>query len=157
MRSSKKSFGVLICGGLTAIVLAGCAQTPTGPTVAVWPPPGKPFDVFRTDDAVCRQYATTNVNSDAANNSAAAHVAIGTVVGAAAGALIGDSSQAAGVGAGVGLLAGSASAAQTSQQGNWSGQQRYNIAYEQCMYSRGNLIPGAPQQPYYPPPPPPHG
>jgi hypothetical protein len=35
-----------------AAVLAGCATMPTGPSVAVLPGPGKPFEVFQTDDAL---------------------------------------------------------------------------------------------------------
>jgi hypothetical protein len=41
---------------------------------------------------------------------------------------------------------------------SWMMQRRYDIAYQQCMYSRGNLIPGAgppPGTPAPPPPPPP--
>ncbi len=139
--------------GLAAAGLIGCAQMPTGPTVAVWPAPGKPLEVFRAEDLYCRQYAAAVVNPSAANASAVAHAAVGTAVGAAAGALIGDSGRAAGVGAGIGLLAGSASGAEVSAGGTWTAQRQYNVAYEQCMYAKGNQIPGAPQ-PAYPPPPP---
>ena len=34
-------------------------------------------------------------------------------------------------------------------------QQRYDLAYSQCMYSRGNQVPGF-QPSYAPPPPPPY-
>ncbi len=39
----------------------------------------------------------------------------------------------------------------------WMMQRRYDIAYQQCMYSRGNMIPGASPPPggSAPPPPPP--
>ncbi len=30
---------------------------PTGPTLAVMPVPGEPFEVFVADDGVCRQFA----------------------------------------------------------------------------------------------------
>lgn len=149
--------GLLAAGAVLAIGLAGCAETPVGPTVAVWPAPGKPFAVFQADEAACRQYAAGDADTRAANNSAAARTAVGTVVGAAAGALIGDSSGAAGVGAGIGLLAGSAAGAQASERGTWSAQRRYNIAYEQCMYAKGNQVPGAPRSYYAPLPPPPGG
>ena len=41
-----------------ASLLAACAQIPNGPSVAVMPPPGKPFDLFVADDHLCRGYAT---------------------------------------------------------------------------------------------------
>lgn len=153
MRSSMKSAAVL--AGLGVLALGGCAEMPTGPTVTVWPAPGKPFSVFQADDEACRQYAYSRVNPEAANRAAAKRVALGTVAGAAAGALIGDSSRGAGVGAGVGMLAGASSASEASASGGWTAQRQYNIAYEQCMYARGNVIPGAPQPNYAPPPPPP--
>jgi hypothetical protein len=31
-------------------------------------------------------------------------------------------------------------------------QYRYNVAYEQCMYSKGNVVPGFAQPPGIPPP-----
>src|SRR5258707_14739375 len=45
---------------------------------------------------------------------------------------------------------------------DWMIQRRYDIAYQQCMYARGNLIPGASvppgaSAPSPPPPPPPPG
>ncbi|MGH8226020.1 MAG: glycine zipper family protein [Gammaproteobacteria bacterium] len=153
-----KSFGMLaIAGGFAALALGGCAEVPTGPTVAVWPGPGKPFSVFQEDDAVCRQYASYKIGNTTgnANNKAVQQVAIGTAVGALAGLLIGDSSGGVGVGAGVGLLAGGAAAANSSGNGSGDAQNLYNIAYQQCMYSRGNQIPGAPPPAYTPPPPPP--
>ena len=73
-------------------LLAGCATTPIGPTSRVMPAPGKPFDVFRYDDAECRQFAAqsagTSTNEASANNMAGS-MALGTVVGATAGALMG--------------------------------------------------------------------
>ena len=39
------------CGVLAGLVLLGaCAQIPNGPSVAVMPPPGKPFDLLVDDD-----------------------------------------------------------------------------------------------------------
>lgn len=159
MHLPKKRFALAaaLVGGLGTLALGGCAEMPTGPTVAVWPAPGKPFEVFRTEDAECRQYAAGMVNPKAVNEAAAKRVATGVAVGAAAGALIGDSSQAAGVGAGTGLIVGSASGAGASESGNWTLQRQYNVAYEQCMYAKGNQIPGAPAPNYTPPPPPPGG
>jgi len=140
--------------GTAALALGGCAEQPTGPTVAVWPPPGKPFGVFRADDAACRHFARTQVR--ARRTTAAQRAVIGTVLGAAAGALITDSSRGAGPGAGIGLLMGSSAGANAGRRGAATAQRRYNIAYEQCMYAKGDRIPGAPRR-AYPPPPPPSG
>jgi len=158
--------------GLGTIALAGCAVVPEGPSVRVMPAPGKPFEVFAADDQYCRSYAAQNTGNaqEAANTAAVGSAVVGTAVGAAAGALIGGGSRGAGAGAGMGLLAGSAIGAGESQRSGYSVQRRYDIAYEQCMYAKGNLIPGqavpynprpaaAPTMPPpgYPPPPPPSG
>lgn len=158
MRDSVKIFlGMGAIGLAAALSLSGCAEMPTGPTVTVWPGPGKPFSVFRQEDDVCRAYASYRVHPNAANEAAFKRAAVGTTVGAIAGALLTGSSRGAGVGAGVGLVAGASSGADYSAASNWSLQRQYNIAYEQCMYSSGNQIPGAPAPHYIPPPPPPGG
>ena len=91
-------------------LLAGCAVVPTGPSVMALPGTGKNFEQFRSDDAVCRQYALQQVGGTSADRAAVdsgvRSAAIGTVVGAVAGAAIGGH-DAAGVGAGTGLLMGS--------------------------------------------------
>lgn len=148
-RSSRLLF---FMAGTAALALSGCAEQPKGPTVAVWPPPGKPFAVFRAEDAECRHYARTQVRPR--RTTAEQRAVIGTVLGAAAGALITDSSRGAGTGAGIGLLMGSSAGANAGRRGAATAQRRYNIAYEQCMYSKGDSIPGAPQRAYSPPPPP---
>ena len=47
-----------------------------------------------------------------------------------------------GDGAGAGALGGTAVGAGPAQGAQASLQQRYNLAYAQCMYSRGNQVPG---------------
>jgi len=147
--------------GLGAIALAGCAVMPEGPSVRVMPAPGKPFDVFAADDQACRSYATQSIGGasaqQAATTSAVESAAVGTAIGAAAGALIGGSGRGAGVGAGTGLVAGSAIGVNESARSGYSMQRRYDIAYEQCMYSKGNVIPGQAVPYNRPPPPPPAG
>jgi hypothetical protein len=159
--------------------LGACATTPTGPSVMVLPGSTKTFDAFRADDAVCRQFAFEQVGgvtaNQAATQSAAASAAIGTAVGAAAGALIGGG-QGAAVGAGSGLIIGSAAGAGYAGYAGATNQQRYDFAYQQCMYLKGNRVPVAgqiapprsrqytysyppppnapPPGAYYPPPPP---
>jgi len=132
-------------------LLAGCANVPTGPSVAVMPGVGKSFEQFVADDRTCRDYADqslgTDVNSAGANNVVTGAV-VGTAVGAAAGALIGGHN-AAGGGAGVGLVAGSAMGAGEASGVQRDAQRRYDIAYEQCMYAKGNQLPTVSTSGYY--------
>lgn len=140
---------------LSLLVLAGCATNyPMGPRVRVMPAPGKPFEVFAEEDRICRMYASQSIGtppgelaSQSATGTAVTGMAIGTAVGALAGGREG-----APTGAAVGLLAGSAAG---SEQGAYSArdaQLRYDIAYEQCMYAKGNQVPGYQMQQIPPPP-----
>lgn len=142
------------------LLLAACAQTPLGPTVAVMPAPGKPFDVFQADQLLCKQYAEGQVAGQAenANMRAVGAAALTTALGAGLGAAIGSASGAAGIGAGIGAgsgaLGGAGIGAMQSDRANLTIQQRYDIGFSQCMYSRGNQVPGfVPAQPTYAPPP----
>jgi hypothetical protein len=136
------------------LLLDGCASEPMGPTVAVMPAPGKPFDVFQSDQALCKQFADQEVagGSHSANNRQVGTTIVGTLLGAGLGAAIGGGRGAA-IGAGAGALGGTAVGAGPSGQAQYSLQQRYDIAYSQCMYSRGNQVPGF--RPVGVPPPPP--
>jgi hypothetical protein len=133
-----------------ALLLGACASIPTGPTVMVLPGTGKSFEHFQADDAVCRQWAaqqTGTTTQQASNSSAVSGAAIGTLVGAAAGAALGAAAGNPGVGAaagaGVGLLGGTAVGAGRADAAYSTVQQRYNAAYMQCMYAKGNQIPVA--------------
>lgn len=140
--------------GLAALTLAGCAQTPMGPTVQVMPAPDKPFEVFQQDQATCEQYAQGQVAGQAerANQQAVGAGVIGTVLGAGLGAAVGRG-RGAEVGAGAGAITGTAIGANSSNYAQMSIQQQYNAAYSQCMYSRGNQVPGFPAAGYGGPPP----
>jgi hypothetical protein len=148
---------------LTVVVLGGCATMPTGPTVRVMPSPGKPYEVFMADDGVCRDWAQRQIGgtspSQTANENLAAGAVVGTVVGAGLGALVGAATGNAGagaaIGAGAGLLGGTSIGANEGAASGYQLQRRYDIAYQQCMYSKGNQIPGVvrrPAQTYTPPP-----
>jgi uncharacterized protein YcfJ len=160
---SSKWFSMTAAGFVLAI-MAGCAtQLPTGPTVSVMPAPGKPFDVFTVEDQQCRQYASQVIASESGGGSSnfAGSAAAGTAIGAVAGKLIGGD-EGASVGAGMGFLAGSSQGASQAEYSTRSTQWRYDNAYKQCMYAKGNQVPGyqyqpqvAPPPPNYPPPPPP--
>ena len=78
---------------LVIAILGGCATMPTGPTVMVMPPPGKPFEVFAEEDTICRQWAQQQIGgaspSETANQNLANGAVVGTLVGAGLGAAIG--------------------------------------------------------------------
>jgi YMGG-like Gly-zipper len=165
------------------LMLAGCVATPIGPRVMVLPGYGKPFEVFQADDQICRQWAGQQIGlapAAAANQSVVSGAAIGTLVGAglgaAFGAAAGNPAMGAAIGAGSGLLLGTTGGANAASVSGWDAQRRFDIAYQQCMYAKGNQLPGqaywqpsrgymmvppppAPPPPpgWAPPPPPPGG
>ena len=149
---------------LAAVIVTGCVTMPTGPTARVLPGEGKPFEVFMADDGLCRQWALQQIGgvspSQTANQNLATGAAVGTVVGAGLGAAIGATTGHAGagaaIGAGTGLLGGTSVASSSAYSSEWQLQRRYDIAYEQCMYAKGNQIPGVVRRgalAYAPPPP----
>jgi len=167
-----KTAGTL--GALTALlVLGGCVSVPTGPSVMAMPGNGKSYEQFRSEQQQCQQYAQEAIGGQAqstqnnATNSAVAGTAIGAVAGALIGAASGNAGAGAAIGAGGGLLVGSAAGSNASAGGNYSMQQRYDMTYSQCMYSKGNQIQTQqqattvysyhPRRYYYAPPPPPPG
>ncbi len=146
------------------VLLSGCATMPTGPSVTVLPAPGKPFEVFMGDDTVCRQWAQQQIGgaspSETGNQNLATGAVVGTAVGAAMGAAIGaatgNAAAGAAIGGGAGLLGGASMGSNAGASSEYQLQRRYDIAYQQCMYAKGNQIPGsAPVRRTYAPPPPP--
>lgn len=156
-------------------ILAGCTTIPNGPSVAVMPAPGKPFDVFVAEDRECRQFAQQSIGTSAnqaATESAEKSIAVGTAIGAVAGTLLSGNRNGAGSGAAVGMLGGASVGSDAARYSGYEAQRRYDIAYQQCMYAKGNQIPRAsdyqprtlysppptspvtPAAPDYPPPPP---
>jgi len=135
---------VLRYSPIAALALAACVSLPpSGPSMLVLPGTGKTFDQFRFDDGECRQYASGQTGaspSQAAEDSGVRSAALGTAVGAVAGAAIGGQ-QGAAVGAGTGLIVGSASGAAAGSESAYTLQQRYDFAYEQCMYAKGHRVP----------------
>jgi hypothetical protein len=127
---------------LTALVLGGCATQPAGPTIAVMPSPNKPFDVFMQDQAACTGYASqmTGGQAQAANNQAVGGAVLGTALGAGLGAAAGGGAGAA-IGAASGAVVGTGLGEGYSAGAGYGIQQRYNIAYAQCMAAKGNQVP----------------
>lgn len=151
------------------LALNGCATLPTGPSVNVLPTSGKSFDVFRAEDATCRQWADQQIGGPAQQTyeknvatGAVAGTAIGTGLGAAIGSGSGHTGAGALIGAASGLLVGSAVGSDSGRVYGMEAQRRYDNSYIQCMYSYGNQVPGyrptvVVHQPAViaPPPPPP--
>jgi hypothetical protein len=162
------------------ISITACASIPNGPSVMSLPGTGKSFDQFRIDDTVCRQFAYEQVGGttgqQASQQSAVTSAVVGTIIGAAAGAAIGSASgdmgAGAAIGAGSGLILGSATGTGYASTSYYEAQRRYDHAYLQCMYAKGNRIPvygrftspepsapsrweSYPPADYPPPPPPP--
>jgi len=155
----------IIISSLALLALSGCVTLPTGPTVRVLPGTGKTFEQFQLDDAVCRQWAGQSVGitpQQAANQNTVSGAVVGTALGATVGALLGaaagDPGAGAAIGAGSGLLMGTASGASAANLSAWEAQRLYDNTYIQCMYAKGNQVPGTSR--YYrmrttaPPPPP---
>jgi len=151
------------------LAASACTTMPSGPSMLTLPGSGKTFDQFRADDLDCRQYANLQVGGATPNQAAAdsgvKSAVVGTAIGAAAGAAFNGGNGAA-AGAGAGLLVGSLAGTAAADNSSYALQQRYDFAYIQCMYAKGNKVPvsgrtvtqsskpaSAPS--YYPPPPPP--
>jgi hypothetical protein len=150
------------------LALAGCVTVPAGPAVTVMPGPNKNWEQFRADDDVCRRYAEGAIGgpnagqaaADAAAANAVASAAIGAAIGAILGSVSGQAGEGAAWGAGTGLLFGSAAGGNVAASSSYAMQRNYDGAYMQCMYSRGNQLPGrvvprgpgAAGSPGYPPP-----
>jgi hypothetical protein len=160
---------LLILSLATIGLLSGCVTVPTGPAVMVLPGQQKTFEQFNADDFNCRQFAQAAIGGpnagQAGSDAAAADAVAGAAIGAAAGAILGSVSgqagQGAAIGAGTGLLFGSAAGSNVAASSSYAMQRNYDVAYMQCMYARGNQVPGsvaargrpAPNySPGYPPP-----
>lgn len=169
--SMKRAF--LLASALCTLLLGACVSMPSGPSVLVLPGSGKNFDQFRVDDLDCRQYASVQAGGTTANevagDSVARSAALGTLIGAIAGAAIGGQ-HGAGVGAGTGLAMGAMAGTGAGNTSAYGVQQRYDHAFQQCMYAKGHKIPvsggfestppsappayAVPPSPSQPPPPP---
>jgi len=150
---------------LLIVILGGCVTVPTGPSVMVLPGSSKSFEQFEADDGLCRQWSRQQIGlspQETVNKNTASGAAVGTLIGAGLGTAIGAASGAAGTGAAIGaatgLMFGAASGSSTGQYYGYEAQRRYDIAYQQCMYLKGNIIPGMVRTRTVrrlPPPPPP--
>ena len=135
---------------LAAIPLAACAAAaPSGPTVFAMPRSGESLSQFQANDLTCRTHAQASTappgaTQEAANRSAVGSAAVGTAAGAAGGALLGaaagNAGEGAAIGAGAGLLTGAAVGASNAGAIAGGAQGQYDVAYAQCMTSRGYRV-----------------
>lgn len=146
MKASTSRLG--LAGALCGVaLLSACVTVPTGPSVMALPGSNKNFDQFQADGYACNQYAqqTIGYSGQAAADAAASNAVAGTAIGAAAGAIIGSVTGRAGpgaaIGAGTGLLYGSAAGANSAGISSYQMQRRFDQAYLQCMYAKGNQVP----------------
>jgi hypothetical protein len=96
--------------------------------------------------------------NDAVNQNLATGAVLGTLAGAGLGAAIGAASGNPGIGAAIGaasgLIGGTAVATGPANGTGYAAQTPYDNTYMQCMYNKGNQIPGVmPPSPYPPLPP----
>ena len=132
-----------------SLALAGCATTPTGPTVLVLPGKRVTPTAFQQQDAYCRQFASGQLGnaSNEAQGASTRKTVGGTLAGTAAGALLGaaggNAGMGAAIGAGSGLLIGGGLAALGAGNSSDTMQRQYNISYVQCMTSYGNVYSGS--------------
>lgn len=155
MKTVKRVWWPLAAGSLG--LLAGCTSKPTGPTVAVMPAATKPFEVFMQDDALCRSWASHAIGipgHDAAAERMLGSTVAGAAIGAAIGAVAGGH-HGTGPGAALGGAIGASQGSVLAQGESVSAQRRYDIAYQQCMYAKGNAVPGLGGYYSVPLPPPP--
>lgn len=140
------------------LLFTGCATAPLGPTVQVMPASGKPFALFQAESEQCQAWAFQQMGGqeavDRINSHAVLYGIIGGAIGAGIGALSGASwghgprssgryaARGAAMGAGIGTAAGAAQGAAASAYSGQQLQMIYDDAYAQCMYSKGNQVPG---------------
>jgi hypothetical protein len=142
MKLVKKLLSVMIL-----MLMAGCVTIPTGPSVRVFPTPGKPYDLFLAEDAYCRQTAERQIGllpQEVADRNTATGAIVGGAVGTGLGAAIGAASGHAGAGAAIGavsgLLIGSASGSDYGRIEGRESQRSYDTIYLQCMYAHDNQV-----------------
>jgi len=126
------------------LLLSACASVPNGPSTMALPGTGKNFDQFRSDDALCKQFAHEQVGGTTANQASSDSFAKSAVVGTALGAAIGaaiDGGGGVGAGAATGLFVGSLIGVDEGNASSYRTQRHYDNAYIQCMYAKGHRVP----------------
>jgi hypothetical protein len=135
-----RTMGVVV---LAVALFGGCAAT--RPTVLMMPAGGVSMAEFQADEVACQPYAEQASKAAFQQegwNSFGRQLTAG-MFGAALGASVGGRYGMAGYGAEVGAMAGmnrTAVYGYNSQQA--ASQQAYDLAYAQCMRTKGHKLPG---------------
>lgn len=113
---NKKWLAMLVAG----VALSGCVPETFNPTLSVMPGPGKSLDLFAADQSACQQFAAGQIAGarQQANQNIANNVLLTNPPDPLA-------------------TAQAESATATAAL-----QQQYDAAYGQCMYAKGNQVPG---------------
>jgi hypothetical protein len=130
-----------IAAAAQLIVLAGCVPQTMAPTVVVTPGPSKSAADFGADHTACAAQANERMAPviQAANNQIVGNALLGAAFGGGSTAAAGGSNSAVGATAAAGATIAGAANAQTAQA---TLQQQFNVAYSQCMYAKGDIVPG---------------
>jgi hypothetical protein len=124
------------------LIVGGCVPAMLSPTVSVIPGPNKSLEAFAIEQAACKQFAELQITEarNQINNQIAGTVLLNAALGAsqAAGGTGGDIAASA---AASGLAAANANVP-NAQAATIALQQQYDGAYSQCMYAKGNQVPG---------------
>ncbi len=139
----RKSVRIVAALSATAL-LAGCAMDPRGPSVRAFPPPYKPFrGVSRRSEhvrGICAQPNRGRRGSGEQSGGRLRRNWNGAWLG------LGRRNRQWPVLPALARPAvpavGSTIGANQSERANFSLQRRYDIAYAQCMYAKGNQVPG---------------
>ena len=127
MTARAGSARAIILAGSICVVSASCSTAPVGPQVMVLPGSDKTLAQFEADDSACRRWAAQRIGatpSEAADTPSAPNAATAPAAG--------PSPE---------IVAGSTIGAGSGERARWSTQDRYDVAYMQCMYASGNQIP----------------
>jgi hypothetical protein len=118
------------------------------------PAPYKPFEAFQRDQTLWMSYTNQQVRAQVqqTNEGTLGIAALGTLVGAGVGAAA-CGGRGAAIGAASGVVSRDSCCWSHGHKTQYFVQQRYNIAYSQCMHARGDQVPGF-ASPTVPPPPP---
>ena len=130
-------------------LLGACATVPAGPSVMVLPGSGKPFEVFQADDDACRQWALRQSGASPNARGEQRRKRSDHRDTARRGAWRGHRRR--------GWQPGHRRSrrrreragprhgrrGQCGRPAGMSVQRRYDIAYQQCMYAKGNQVPTA--------------
>jgi hypothetical protein len=135
----KRRNWISVAAATQIMVLAGCVPALMAPTVVVTPGPGKLPAEFAADQTGCATQANQQLAPavQAANNQIVGNALLGAAFGA--GSSAGSSNSAVAGNASAGAATTGAATALPAQA---TLQQQFNVAYSECMYAKGDIVPG---------------